>query len=232
MKRSWWISLIVSLLLLGGIGGACYAMLAHQPAFYLAAQQPPGPMRVQASRELEQRVFALVNDATYSKSWTFSCTTEQLNSYFVEDFLNTKLSKILPPHVHDLRVHFQNDEILLGFEYGNGQLKTVVSLHLKAWLGQRDPNTLILEIISLQAGAMPFGIKAFHEEIAEQLRTQNIKSLWYRKDGHPTVVLKFQADRREPSFHFKRLEIKQGLFIIEGETLDPAAPKQSSPNKS
>lgn len=72
---------------------------------------------------------------------------------------------------------------------------------------------------------MPFGIKAFHEEIAEQLRSQNIKVLWYRKDGHPTVVLKFQADRREPSFHFKRLEIKQGQFFIEGETLDPAAPK-------
>jgi hypothetical protein len=98
-------------------------------------------------------------------------------------------------------------------------------MHAKAWLAQRDPNTIIIEMVALQAGAMPFGIKAFHEEIAEQLRSQNIKVLWYRKDGHPTVVLKFQADRREPSFHFKRLEIKQGQIFIEGETLDPAAPK-------
>lgn len=232
MKRSWWISLIISLLLLGGIGGACYAMLAHQPAFYLAAYQPEGPARVQASRELEQRVFTLVNDATYNKIWKFSCTNEQINSYFVEDFLKTQLAKILPPHVHDLRVLFQNDEVQFGFQYGNGHLKTIVSLHLKAWLGQRDPNTLIIEIISLQAGAMPFGIKAFHEEIAEHLRSQNIKALWYRKDGHPTIVLKFQADRREPSFHFKRLEIKQGQFYIEGETVDPEAPKQISPAKS
>jgi len=37
-------------------------------------------------------------------------------------------------------------------------------------------------------------------------------------------VLKFQADRREPSFHFKNLEISQGRFYLEGETLDPEAP--------
>lgn len=225
MKRSWWISLLVSLLLLGGLAGGAYAVLTHQPAFYLQSQPPEGSQRVAASLEFERRLIELINDTTYSKTWKFSCSTEQINSYFVEDFLKTQIAKILPNRVHDLRIQFLQDELKLGFQYGEGNFKTVVSMHAKAWLAQRDPNTIIIEMVSLQAGAMPFGIKAFHEEIAEQLRSQNIKVLWYRKDGHPTVVLKFQADRREPSFHFKRLEIKQGQFFIEGETLDPAAPK-------
>ena len=225
MKRSWWLSLLITVLLLSGLAGGAYAVLSHQPLFYQQSQPPEGPQRLSASREFEQRLFTVANDATYSKSWKFSCTTEQINSYFVEDFLKTQLSRILPNRVHDMRVQFLQDELLLGFQYGEGHLKTVVSMQAKAWLAQRDPSTIIIEIVSLQAGAMPFGIKAFHEEIAEQLRSQNIKVLWYRKDGHPTVVLKFQADRREPSFHFKQLEIKQGQFFIEGETLDPAAPK-------
>lgn len=229
LKRSWWISLFVLLLLLGGLGGAGYGILSHQPAFYLEAQVPIGQAREQASRDFEQRVISLANDATYSREWKFSCTTEQINSYFVEDFLKTQLSKMLPSHVHDLRLQFQNDEIQLGFQYGRGQVKSVISLHLKAWLAQRDPNTLVIEVISLKAGAMPIAIKAFHEEIAEQLRSQNIKALWYRKDGHPTVVMKFQADRREASFHFKHLEISQGRFYLEGETLDPEAPSSTKP---
>jgi hypothetical protein len=229
MKRSWWISLFVLLLLLGGLGGAGYGVLSHQPAFYLDALVPVGQAREKASRDFEQSIINLGTDATYSREWKFSCTTEQINSYFVEDFIKKQQSKLLPAHVHDLRLQFEKDEILLGFQYGKGELKSVISLHLKVWLAQRDPNTLVIEVISLKAGAMPIAIKAFHEEIAEQLRSQNIKALWYRKDGHPTLVMKFQADRREASFHFKHLEISQGRFYLEGETLDPEAPSSTKP---
>lgn len=214
---------MLALLLLGGLGGAGYAVMTHQPAFYEMARVPAGPERLTASHEFEQRAQILANQAAFHKSWNFSCSTQQINSYFVEDFLKTKL---LPDYVHDLRVQFLDDELRLGFQYGEGHLKTVISMHAKAWLSPRDPNTIVIEFISLQAGAMPFGIKAFHEEIGELLRKQHIKVLWYRKDGHPTMVLKFQSDRREPSFHFKRLEFKQGHFHLEGETLDPEAPKQ------
>lgn len=232
LRRSWWISLFVLLLLLGLLGGAGYAVLSHQPLFYAEAQVPPGQAREQASRDFEQRVGFLANDAQYSREWKFSCTTEQINSYFVEDFIKTPFSKLLPAYVHDLRLQFDKDEIRLGFQYGKGHMKSVISLHMKVWLAQRDPNTLVIEVISLNAGAMPIAIKAFHEEIAEQLRSQNIKALWYRKDGHPTVVLKFQADRREASFHFKHLEISQGRFYLEGVTLDPEAPSSPKPVSS
>ncbi|HMO37392.1 MAG TPA: hypothetical protein PKA06_15240 [Gemmatales bacterium] len=225
MRKAWWLSLLLLIVLLGSLAWGSYAVLTFEPAFYQQVLQAEGPQRQSASREFEQRVVTLANDITYSRNWKFSCSTEQINSYLVEDFLKTEVARILPNRVHDLRVQFLQDEMKLGFRYGEGHLKTIVSMQLKAWLAQREPNTIIIEILSLQAGAMPFGIKAFHEEIAEQLRSQNIKVLWYRKDGHPTVVLKFQADRREPSFHFKQLEIQHGQFFIEGETLDPEAPK-------
>lgn len=227
MKRSWWISLAVLLLVLAGLGGGLYGLLTYEPRFYREVVVPPGPARQGASRDFETRVAALFNDVQYSNDWKFSCSAEQVNSYLVEDFLKRDLAKLVPEQLHDLRVQFLQDEIQVGFQYGRNHLKTVVSLRLKVWLPQKEPNALVVEVLSLQAGAMPIAVKALHEEIAEQLRGQGIKALWYRKDGHPTVVLKFQADRREPSFHFKHLEVSAGKFYLEGLTLDPEAPKRA-----
>lgn len=226
MRRSWWVSLGVLLLVVIGLGGGLYALLTYEPAFYREVIVPAGPARAEASRDFESRVVHLVNDVQYSNVWKFSCTDEQVNSYLVEDFLRTPLAKLVPEPLHDLRVHLLADEIQVGFQYGRGFLKTVVSLRLKVWLPQKEPNALVVEVLSLQAGAMPIAVKALHEEIAEQLRGQGIKALWYRKDGHPTVVLKFQADRREPSFHFKHLEVSAGRLYLDGLTLDPEAPKR------
>jgi hypothetical protein len=227
MKRSWWISFAVLLFVLAGLGGGFYALVTHEPQFYREVVQAPGPARQEASREFEKRALQLGSDAQYSTEWKFACTTEQVNSYLVEDFLKKDLAKLLPDQVHDMRVQFLPEEIQLGFKYGQGRLQTVVSLRLRVWLPQKEPNALVVEVISIQAGAMPVAVKAIQEEIAEQLRGQGIKALWYRKDGHPTVVLKFQADRREPSFHFKQLEITAGKFYLEGRTLDPEAPKRA-----
>jgi hypothetical protein len=227
MKRSWWISLGILIVVLGGLGAGLYAVLTYEPPFYREVVQPPGPSRQAASHDFEERVVHLANDVQYSTEWKFSCTTDQINSYLVEDFLKSNPAKLVPEAVHDIRVQFQQDEIQVGFKYGQGTVQTVVSLRLKVWLPQKEPNSLVVEVLSLQAGAMPIAVKALHEEIAEHLRGQGIKALWYRKDGHPTVVLKFQADRREPSFHFKHLEITPGRFYLEGLTLDPEAPKRA-----
>jgi hypothetical protein len=227
MKRSWWISLALLLVVLAGLGGGLYALLTYEPPFYRDAVVTAGPARLEASRDFETRAAQLINDVQYSNTWKFSCTAEQFNSYLVEDFLKSNLAKLVPDQLHDMRVQFLPDEIQVGFKYGRDRLQTIVSLRLKVWLPQKEPNALVVEVMSLQAGAMPIAVKALQEEFAEQLRGQGIKALWYRKDGHPTVILKFQADRREPSFHFKHLEITPGKFYLEGLTLDPEAPKRA-----
>jgi hypothetical protein len=204
-----------------------YALLTYEPAFYTTAAQVNGPQREQASQDFENQVFALISDVASKRLWTFTCTSEQVNAYLVEGFLNSSPAKLFPKQVHDLRVRFEQDEVQIGFKYGHGELQTVISLKVRVWLPQTEPSTLVLEVLSVQAGMMPIAIKAVQEDLTEELRTQNIKALWYRKDGHPTAVLRFQADRREPSFHFRRLELRPGQLYIEGITLDPEAPKQT-----
>jgi hypothetical protein len=227
MRRTWWISLLVLFIILSGLAVGAYALLAYEPGFYTSAVQVDGPQREQASHVFENRVWALMNDVASEKLWTFPCTSDQLNAYLAEGFLNTGPAKLFPKQMHDLRVRFEQDEVQVGFKYGHGKLQTIISLKARVWLPQREPSSLVLEVLSFQAGMMPLAIKALQEELTEELRTQNIKVLWYRKDGHPTAVLRFQADRRDPSFHFRRLEIRPGVFYIEGVTLDPEAPKRT-----
>ncbi len=227
MKKSWWISIFLVLVILCCIGAGLYFLLSHVPKFYESAAQAPGTVREESSHEFETRIFTLMNDFSSQKQWKFGCTTEQINSYLSEDFLKSNLSKLLPVHVSDLRLQLLHDEMQLGFKYGQDHLQSVISMKVKAWLPQGERNSLVVQVLSLQAGAMPIAVKALQEEIAEQLRSQNIKALWYRHEGYPTVVLRFQSDRREPSFHFHRLEIRAGQFYIEGITLDPEAPKRT-----
>ena len=42
MKRSWWTSLVVLLLILGGIAGGLYSLLTYEPNFYTMAVQVDG----------------------------------------------------------------------------------------------------------------------------------------------------------------------------------------------
>jgi hypothetical protein len=227
MRRTWWISLLVLVVILGALAAGAYALLAYEPSFYTSAVQADGPQREQTSHDFENRLFALMSDFSSARFWKFSCTSDQLNAYLAEGFLNTGPAKLFPKQIHDLRVRFEQDEVQVGFKYGHGELQTIISLKVRVWLPQKEPSTLVLEVLSFQAGMMPLAIKALQEELTEELRSQNIKALWYRKDGHPTAVLRFQADRREPSFHFRRLELRPGQLYIEGITLDPEAPKRA-----
>jgi hypothetical protein len=110
---------------------------------------------------------------------------------------------------------------LLAFRYAQEEFSTVVSLQVKVWLPKRDRSAIAVEIESLRAGAIPLSWKLLQEQLTEQARQQNVHIQWYRNDGNPVAVLRFQADKREPTIQFQRLRIEQGRIQIKGRSLDP-----------
>ena len=105
--------------------------------------------------------------------------------------------------------------------FGAGELSTAISLRAKVWVPQREPNAVAVEVIAFHAGALPLAVKALQDGLAERLRAQNIRVLWFRRHGRPVAVLRFQSDRREAAIRFQRLEVKAGSLILRGQTLDP-----------
>lgn len=222
MTRSRWILLIVALGVLGGLGGLG-ALLKHEPGFYRRAAVPPGQERKTLSAACLGRFTQLLNclNDGYGK-WDIKMSQGQLNSFFDEDYVRLGLAKDFAKHgISEPRVLLEEDRLRLGFRFGTGLWSTVVSYDLRLWLAPRDVNVVAIEILGRKAGALPLTTQALLKEITEVAKRRNIDVSWYRHEGNPVALVRFQADRPRPTFQLQRLDLRSGFFNIGGVSLEP-----------
>jgi hypothetical protein len=111
----------------------------------------------------------------------------------------------------------------LGVRYGTGLFSTVMTLELKLRVVPGQMNVLAMEIVSLQAGALPLSTGTLLDYITQAARRENIDISWYRHDGHPVAIMRLQADLNRPTFQFDRIKIQAGSMTIAGRSTDPFA---------
>ncbi|HMP02462.1 MAG TPA: hypothetical protein PKC45_08190 [Gemmatales bacterium] len=222
MRKTMFLSAVILIGCAGLVGLVAWWLLCHVPHFYREAAAPPGPDRQAASRRFESQLHSFfVNDIRYEAAWQATWDGPELNSWLAEDFVNSNLASLLPAGLTEPRLVFRYDCVLLGFQWEVLGLKGVVNLEFKIWLAPRDPNVIIVQIERFQFGAVPLAIKLLQDEFGERIRQQNVKVLWYRHLGRPTVVLRLQADQREPSIILEALEVADGRLTVKGRSLDP-----------
>jgi hypothetical protein len=219
-RKSMLISLLLLLLLLGGVGAGLFLAFSYEPHFYRRAKTAPGKTRRIESRQFEQLLQRFLSDVRYETKWQTATDARMLNSWLAEDFINENLNQWLPPNVSDPRLAFQGDVLRLGFRYGQPPWQVVLSLSAKLWLA-REPNVIVVEILDFRAGAVPLTAKLLQDEFTERAREQNIKVLWYRAAGHPVAVIRFQADKREPTVQLQVLAVRDNVLQVRGLSYDP-----------
>jgi hypothetical protein len=130
------------------------------------------------------------------------------------------------------RFCLEPEHVRLGFRYGQGWRSSIISIDLRVWLAAKEPNTVALEVEGLRAGALPISAPSLLERIYETVRQQqNIDPSWYRHNGHPVLVLRFQADRGKLTYLLSRLELREGKLLIAGRSLEgPARPGPAVPH--
>jgi hypothetical protein len=232
-RKSLFLAIGIVLFLLSGTGAVLVVLLRHEPAFYRRAAVPPGPERSKHSDDFV-RVLTnnLWNGILSKKSWEARFTEEQINSYFAEDFLTKHSAENpFPPGVSEPRVALDADHIRLGFRYGSGFWSTIISLNLRVWLVHREPNVVAVEFESLSAGAVPCSAQSILERVTDIAQQQNIEVNWYRRAGHPVVLLRFQADQKSPTFLLHRLELRPGILDIVGRPVDERQRAQAASGK-
>jgi hypothetical protein len=218
-------SLLLALLIVTSMTAAAGTVLAillrYEPAFYVRGAIPPGERRAQRSKECISEFTSILSGILNKDQGSAQFSEEQLNSYFQEDFLTKHSAENpLPEGVSNLRVAFDTDKLRLAFRYGRGALSTVISLAIRPWIVAREPNVVALEFESLHAGALPISAQWLLERVSEAARQQDVDVSWYRLNGHPVVLLRFQAGRVHPTFQLQRLELRQGVFLISGRSLE------------
>lgn len=219
----WWAGTLASLLILAGLATGLVVLLRHEPAYYRRAEVPPGSRRAQLSADFYRQVstlLSLLNDPEPDRQWQLRLTPEQLNSYLAEGFIESHLDRTeLPQHVQQIRVVFGMDTVMTGFRYGEGTWSVVVTVELRLWISPHETDTLMVQIRRVRVGAIPVPVRYVQELLAASLRRRNLEIQWYRHEGLPVAVVRFQSSRRAPTFRLETLRIEPGQFLLQGRTL-------------
>ncbi len=218
-------SVLFALLIVLGLtvaGGTIVALLVrYEPRFYRRAGVSAGKERQKSSGEFVGESVRLIEGVANNHPWTAQFTEEQINSYFEEDFIKQHGAESpLPEGISSPRISFEQDKIRLAFRYGKGLWSTVVSIDTRAWLVLTEPNVVALEFQGVHVGALPVSAQTFLETVSEFARQRDIDSTWYRFNGHPVLLLRFQANRSRPTFQLHRLEVHSGRLVLAGRPLD------------
>ena len=208
----------VALVLVGLI-----AMAKREPSFYVDGDLPPGETRIALSSEAKSkfsRFSNLFDDADSNDP--VKITAEQINAFFQEDYLHFGGDENLPDGFHQPRVRIEDGRMRLGVRYGKGITSTVLSLEIKVWKVEGAVNTLAMEIVNMQAGSLPLSTGTILDDISTAARRWNIDITWYRDEGHPVAVMRFQSHLTRPTFQFESIELKDGSLTIAGRSTDQA----------
>lgn len=224
-RKSLILAIGIVLFLLGSAGAALYLLARYEPAFYVRGNIEPGDQRKTLSGECIAEFFKVLNGIARPKGeWEGRLKEEQVNSYFAEDFItNHSVEYPLPDGFSEPRVALEADRIRLGFRYGSGWKSTVISIDMRVWLIAREPNAVALKFERIHAGALPISAQSLLDRVADFAHQKDIEATWYRHNGRPVLVLRFEADKSNPRFRLLQLELRPGMLRIHGKSLDGSA---------
>jgi hypothetical protein len=204
------------------VAGTLLLLVRYEPQHYVVAAVPPGPPREAASVEFQRRFSDLISAAGGDHEWWARFTQAQINSYLAEAFVQSGVSKhLLPEGIRDPRVILEQDRIRLAFRYHNRLWKTVISIDLRVWLPKREPNVVALQLESFHAGVLPVSAQWLLERISEVCQQNGIGVNWYRHEGYPVALLRFQADQPRATLQLRAIRLEPETITIHGQSTDP-----------
>jgi hypothetical protein len=215
-SRTFWMLLVFTPV---GILAGLALGLRHEPRFYRQADIEAGTYRKELAKACYQNFSGILNQAIdpHGKSWQFSFTKDQLNSFFEERLPDLEGKSLEKLNVYHPRVVFDDDRIRLAFRYGSGFWSTVLSYDLKVWVAQKDTNVLVVEVLGRKAGALPMPTHHILNELSDVGRRHNIDVSWYRnEENHPVAVVRFNTDRPRPLMQLTNIAVHDGQITIQG----------------
>lgn len=217
-RKSVFVALGISGIVLGGTAGTLAAMIFHEPEFYRRAGVPASAQRRQWSNEFHEQVNNLLNGMINYKVWGAQFTEQQLNSYFDEDFARQSAADkgFFPDGISNPRIAIEADRVRLAFRYGKKSWSTIVSLDLRVWLASGQPNVVAVEVQGMRVGSLPIALQSVLERFSEAARRQDIEMNWYRHNGKPVALLHFAPGQREPSVQLLHLKLHPGMIAVQG----------------
>jgi hypothetical protein len=202
--------------------GVLLLLIRHEPRTYRDAPLPAGDRKRDSSRAFVTKATDLYNQISTDPVWSSEFTDEQVNSYLEEDFITQNLdSQMLPDGISAPRVVFEPDRVHLAFRYGSGAWSSVISVDLHVWLPRCEANVVALELEGFHAGALPITAQSLLAKLSEVGSKYGAEVSWYRHDGHPVALLRFQPEGPRTTLQLTGVHFQEGKVVIQGKTGEP-----------
>jgi hypothetical protein len=206
-------------LLFASMGTGLVLLLRVEPRHHNQAAVPAGEVRTGLSRTFFREFTSLLSAVGSQDKWAQKFTDEEINSFLSEGFVQMGLAeKLLPKEISEPHVTFEQDRMWLSFRYHNKVLSTVVSVALRIWLPRSEPNVVALRIEGIHAGAVPFKAQWLLERISEVAAQNDVNVSWYRHEGSPVAIVRFQPNQARPTLRLKAVRFEPGKITIHGES--------------
>jgi hypothetical protein len=212
-RRSLFVAVGVPLLVLG-LGGILLLMLRYEPSHYRQAVVAPEE-RPRLTKDF-LRAFSNFWNATQSSDsiWEARFTDEQINAFIQAGQADT----FFPEGISEPRVVFEAERMRLAFRYKSGLINTIISISLKIWLPGAESNLMAMRLEHIDAGMVPFSAQWLLERISEVARNNGIEVSWFRHEGYPVALIRFQADQARPTLQLEDVRFEQGSITIHGRS--------------
>jgi hypothetical protein len=219
-RKSVLLGLGLVLLLVGCVLAVLYLLVRHERQSYARKAVPPGDQRKQFSDKFTNECFHVIESINgQDKAWDAEFTEEEINSFFAEESVRTGvLDTLMKEGISEPRVAIDQDKISLGFRYGSGLWSSVISIDFRVWLAHGEQNVVALELQGFYAGSLPISAQSLLERISEAVRQNKVEVSWYRYNGNPVAILRFQYDPSKGSVLLNDLQLLPGKIRILGSS--------------
>ena len=126
--------------------------LTYQPAYYRDIVSLPHAQSEAKARHFVAQSLQLRNDICNEPTWEAVFSDQEVNAWLAEDLV-THFADQLPPEVHDPRVLFETDRVILAFQLQRGGVQSVITVSARPRVP--EGNTVELTLEKIRAGILP-----------------------------------------------------------------------------
>ncbi|HZW35069.1 MAG TPA: hypothetical protein VFF52_30375 [Isosphaeraceae bacterium] len=212
-KRWLWVGTLM--VVLAASPAAVWLSLTYEPSYYRAMVLQSREQRAGQARKFVAQSLQLRNDICNEPSWEAVFTDQEVNAWLAEDLV-THFADQLPPEVHEPRVLFELDRIILAFQLRQGGIHSVITVVARPRVP--EGNTVELTLEKIRAGILPVPADNVLDRIIEYARCQGIDVEWTRRDGYPVVLLRYTPIVDRDDVRLEGLQIRAGQIRLAGRS--------------
>jgi hypothetical protein len=197
------------------IPSGVWISLTYQPSYYRDIFKLSREQREVKAKHFVAQSLQLRNDICNEPTWEAVFSDQEVNAWLAEDLV-THFADQLPPEVHDPRVLFETDRVILAFQLDKGSLQSVITVVARPRVPQE--NTVELTLEKIRAGILPVPADNILDRIIEHARYRGVNVQLKRRDGYPVVVMRYTPNLSREDVLLEELEIRTGQIRLAGRS--------------